>query len=379
MRVCYLGLFMKRSWMAGIAIAVGIAAVLLSSRFADPSRKNRPLWTGAPFTEEERELAVERGIRFMDSMARDPAVFSDWGHDLLFAFQNMAETNANPQLSAIAWNMGHERAMEWRRQHPKVPPNAGIWTLSEMAFASDNADRLGAPDPEFDRDLRSQAARFSNEDFLSFDPSREGPPSDLPEPCHVCGRQNARGVQYCTRCKTKLAMHNRYALFMDALIWTSSGERFGASLGGKYSDVLRWLPSLRPYPAHDYKSWDYYDAVYAITHVVYSYNHYNLSRISPGCFPAEFEYLKTNLPAAIRDHDPELLGEYVDSLRAFGLDYSHAPLREATEYLLKAQNPDGSWGDPAEKDSYSRYHSTWTGLSAVQDFKWPSVLTCPGA
>ena len=109
--------------------------------------------------------------------------------------------------------------------------------------------------------------------------------------------------------------------------------------------MLRWLPSLRPYPAHDYGSWDYYDAIYAITHVVYSYNHYNLNRISPECFPAEFDCTKTNLPSAIHDNDPELLGEYVDSLRAFGFDYSYAPLRDATDYSSKRKIPTGKAGE----------------------------------
>jgi hypothetical protein len=47
------------------------------------------------------------------------------------------------------------------------------------------------------------------------------------------------------------------------------------------------------------------------------------------------------------------------------------------EYLLSAQNPDGSWGDPADKDLYSRYHTTWTGQGAIQEFRWKKVLACP--
>jgi len=173
-------------------------------------------------------------------------------------------------------------------------------------------------------------------------------------------------------------MNSRHALFMEALVTTYFGERFGTPLGGNYRDVLRWLPQMRPYPPHRYNDWGYYDAIYAVTHMVYTFNHYNLSRIARGCFPAEFEYLKSNLPAAIQDRDPETLGEYVDSLRAFGMTYSDASLREAIEYLLSAQNPDGSWGDLSDKDPYDRYHTTWTGQGAIQEFHWTKkVLTCP--
>jgi len=71
------------------------------------------------------------------------------------------------------------------------------------------------------------------------------------------------------------------------------------------------------------------------------------------------------------------LGEYVDSLRAFGVTYSDPELRRATEYLLSSQNSDGSWGDPKDSDFYSRYHTTWTGQGAIQEFLWINVLRCP--
>lgn len=164
---------------------------------------------------------------------------------------------------------------------------------------------------------------------------------------------------------------------MDALIATYFGEQFGTAAEGHYADVLRWLPQMRPWPPHRHGDWTYYDGIYALTHVIYTFNHYNLSRVSPACFPEEFKYLKTNLPAAIADHDPETLGEYVDSLRAFGLDFSEASIREAAEYLLSSQNPDGSWGDPNDTDLYNRYHTTWTSQGALQEFHWKKLAPCP--
>jgi len=340
-------------------------------------RNRAPLWPNAKYTVQDRDRAVEGGMRFIYAIARDPAAFRDNGSDLLFAFQNIATTNGNPQLAALAWTMGHERAVEWRRLNPRIPEKAEVGTVTDLIFGSDTANRLGVPDHDLDEALRRQAANLSPTDYLGFDPEHEPPPSDFPKPCRVCGLQNARGVRFCVRCKTKLSMNSRHALFLDALVTTYSGELFGASLGGRYSDVLRWLPQMRPYPPHRQGDWAYYDAVYAITHVVYTFNHYNLSKIAPNCFPDEFEYLKSNLPAAIRDHDPETLGEYGDSLRAFGMTFSDARLREAVEYLLSAQNRDGSWGNLSDKDSYDRYHTTWTAVAAIQDFQWTQVLTCP--
>jgi len=135
---------------------------------------------------------------------------------------------------------------------------------------------------------------------------------------------------------------------------------------------------MHPYPdRRTAKPQEFWDAVYNVTHVVYTYNGYNQNRVSPGCFPEEFEYLKSNLPEALRDHDPETLGEYMDSLRAFGLTYSDPLIQQGMDYLLSVQNADGSWGDPRHQDGYDRYHSTWTGIGGIQDFQWTRVLPCP--
>jgi hypothetical protein len=311
------------------------------------------LWPGSKFTVADRDSAVERGLRFIYSIAKDPTAFRQYGSDLLFAFVNISSSNGNNRVAQLAREMGHERAVEWRRQHRTVPRRVNPGTIAELIYGSYSANRLGATDRVFDRELQSQAKQVSPRDYLGFDPSREPPPANYPG-------------------------YSRYALFMDAMISTYFGEQFGSALEGRYYDVLRWLPQMRPYPAHRYGDWDYYDAVYAITHVIYTFNHYNLYKVSPACFPEEFDYLRSNLGAAIADHDPETLGEYVDSLRAFGMDYSDVRLREATDYLLSAQNQDGSWGDPADTDAYSRYHTTWTGQGALQEFRWTKTLPCPG-
>jgi hypothetical protein len=342
----------KRVQLIVTAIACVIAGVAGWLLAASPARRAAPLWPGAKYTTEDRDRAVERGLRFIYSTAMDPAAFQDHGADLLFAFVNVATSNGNRQLAALARRMGHERAIEWRREHGQIPQDADASTISDFIYGSYSASRLGVADRAFDRALLAQAARFSPADYLGFDPAREPPPDNFPG-------------------------YSRHALFMDAMISTYFGEQFGTPLEGRYSDVLQWLPQMQPYPPHRYGDWSYYDAIYAVTHVVYTFNHYNLSRISPACLPAEFEYLQSNLPAAIQDRDPETLGEYVDSLRAFGMDYSDARLREATEYLLSAQNQDGSWGDPTDKDVYNRYHTTWTSQGAIQEFSWTKVLPCP--
>jgi len=338
-----------------------------------------PLWPGARHTREERDLAIRRGLTFIyNSIARNPAHFREWGHDLLAAFYNIAVTSDDPELRRMAWEMGHERALEYRRMNPAVPRDVGAGELADLVFGDDAAGRVGVPDPQFHRQLREAAARFSTVDILGFDPAREPPPSDLPKECGKCGRQNERGTKVCTRCGAPLEIYNRYDLYQDALIDTYTGDRTGITLGAHYVDVLHWLPSLRPYPPR--KKGDarnYYAGVYTVTHVVYTYNDYSQFRLSPACFPEEVAHLEANLQQAVADEDPETMGEYLDSLRSFGLTFTDQLIRAGFEYLLSVQNPDGSWGDVKDPNPYGRYHKTWTSIDGLRDYRWNRVLPCP--
>jgi len=182
---------------------------------------------------------------------------------------------------------------------------------------------------------------------------------------------NARGSTVCYVCHAPLVMRTRYDVWYDALITAYVGERSGVNLGARYSDVLKWLPSLRPYRARPGDAGDeFHDTVYALTHVVYTLNNYSQYRLSPRLLPQEFEFLKMNLRAAIADDDADMLGEFMDSLRAFGLTTDDPLMRAGMEYYLTHQNPDGSWGDKEEKDIYMRYHPTWNAVAGLSEYDW---------
>ena len=361
---------------AAVLALAALAAVLVVT--ANPMRGGTPLWKGARHTSEERDRAVRRGLVFIyNSVARNPENFKQWGHDLLSAFYNIAVTSADPELRRMAREMGHERALEWRRLHPEVPANADSGDVLDLVFGLDAAERLGVPHPVLRAQLRQAAARYSVIDYLLFDPAVEPPPSDIPEECAKCGLQNDRGATVCRRCRTPLKMRERYDLLQDALIQTYTGDRAGITLGAHYVDVLQWLPAMRPYPEKSAGWHTYYAGVYSATHIVYTYNDYSQYRLSPSCFPQEFAHLKNNLQEAEATDDPETMGEFLDTLRAFGLDYGSELLRVGVDYLLRSQNPDGSWGDVRDKDAYARYHPTWTAVDGLRDYRWGRVLPCP--
>ncbi len=362
---------MIRALLAAAALCAAGALLLLPARPAGGT----PLWPGARFTTADRDRAIQRGMVFAYTLARDPRHFEMWGHDLVGMFGNIAATARDPGLRRMAWAMGRERAREWRRLHPSVPRDADSLDVCILIGGSDAAERLGIRDPRLWRELREAAARFTAVEVWGFDPVVEAPPSDLPEQCPKCYRRNARGVRRCARCGGALEFRSRYDVWQDALIDSFTADRYGVTLGAHFVDVIHWLPQMRPYLPRASNP-DFYDTVYAVTHVVYTLNEYTLYQLSPACLPQEFAFLVESLPQAIAGNDPETMGEFLDALRSFGLGYAHPAVRAGTEWLLECQNPDGSWDDPAWPDIYGRYHPTWTVIDGLRDYRWLGARPC---
>jgi hypothetical protein len=230
--------------------------------------------------------------------------------------------------------------------------------------------RLGVRDLVLTAQIRAAAKRFSAQDLLGFNPVSEPPANDLPYPCE-CGLQNQRGRTFCKQCRRHLETQSRYRVWMEGLANTYVGERCGLLFGARYLDVLKWLPMIRPYAVDANASVEYLrDAIYAVTHIVYTLNDYSTYRLSPLWLPREFAFLQANVTSACERKDPEILGELLDSLKAFGLPANHPLIIRGTKYLLAEQNEDGSWGDPDEENIRTRCHTTWTALDGLRAYAW---------
>ncbi len=334
----------------------------------------RPLWPGARFTETDRVRAIRRGLDFIYRTARDHANFADYGGDYLWCFYTLAAAVNDETTKRTAHRMGVERARLWRKQHRALPADADAATISAYVFGSDAADSLGVRDERMKRTLRRAAGQFPARAYLLFDPLTEPPPTDVPGACEYDGAEHPRGTQGCRVCHRPLRLRTRYDVWYDALITVYVGDRYGVTLGAHYADVLKWLPTLRPYPARAQgKDDEFYDAVYAITHVVYTLNHYSQARLSPRLLPVEYDFLHAHLRAAIARKETDMLGEMMDSLRAFGVNEADPALRAAIDFYLVQQNRDGSWGDMNEADIYDRYHPTWNAIAGLSHYAWRSA------
>jgi hypothetical protein len=364
--------------LALLALDAGVFAAHARTQNASPrprtqthGRQNsaRPLWPGSPFTEADRERAVTRGLRFIYQTALDEANFAEYGSDYLWCFYTVSASVADARTRREARRMGLERARRWRLTHRELPADADAATVADFTFGHDAATSLGLPDPRLAAQLRRAARRFGPRDFLNFDPAREPPPTDVPDECRFDHTPHGRGATSCRRCGRPLRMRTRQDVWYDALIVAYTGERAGVRLGAGYAEVFRWLPSLRPYRApRGADDTEFHDTAYALTHVVYTLNDYGQLGLSPRWLPREFEFLRANLREAVRLGDADMLGEFVDSLRAFGLTERDPEIREGVEYLLANQNADGSWGDVGARDVYLRYHPTWGGVAALSRY-----------
>lgn len=325
----------------------------------------------------ERNRAIRRGIEFVYRTACEPKNFELYGFDYLCCFDCIASTSKDTNVRRLAWKMGHERARQWRHDNPAVTPGADADTIACLVFGSYAADRLGAPDKRLKKQIEKAAGDFKALDYFWFDSPNEPPPEDVPDECE-CGTYNPRGRRRCVECKAPLSMMSRYALWLDALTRSYVGERYGVKLGASFAEVIKWLPVMHPYPEYEEDDdHDFYWAVYAVTHVIYTLNDYSRHGLSPRWLPHEYSYLKRNLKQAIVMADPEILGEFLDTLQSFGLSPNHPPVNKAQDYLLASQNSDGSWGDMEAEDIYQRYHPTWTAIDGLREYSWRRGLSFP--
>ena len=326
--------------------------------------------TKAPDQIVSKETSIRRGLDFIYRLAGTSDGFESYGSLLICCFALVGATSRDASLRQLARSRVQKLAQRWGRVHPLVPPDASPELVLNFVLVRYALSRLGLRDVALNAQIRTAAKRFSAQDLLGFNPVSEPPANDLSYRCD-CGLKNHRGRTFCKQCRRRLEIQSRYRVWMRALASTYVSERCGLLFGARYVDVLKWLPAMRPYPDCADENVEFLrDAVYAVTHIVYTLNDYGTYRLRSSWLPREFAFLKANVASACERKDPEILGELLDSLKAFGLRASHPLIVRGTKYLLEEQNEDGSWGDPDEENIRTRCHTTWTAIDGLRAYAW---------
>jgi hypothetical protein len=330
-----------------------------------------PLWPGSRYTAAQRQRAIQRGLDYIYKVTRVKQNFDDYGADFLWCFHSLSATAKDPWLRDNALRMGRERARVWRRENPTVPAEADADDISDLVFGCHSADGLGITDAKMRPLLQQAAAKFGPVAYLKYDPTKGFIPTDIAEPCGKCGPGSRRADTSCTECGGTPKMMSPYELLLDSLIVTWSGEHYGVKLGATFGDVAALIPTLRPYRgAEGGANKLFIDIAYAVTHIVYVLNDYGKYRLKPEWLPHEYQYLKDNFEHVIRIDDPETMGEFIDTLKSFGVTEQDPLIRRGIDFILSRQHKDGSWGDldKNDKDPYTPYHSTWTAINGLMDY-----------
>jgi hypothetical protein len=316
-----------------------------------------------------RDLAIKRGLEFIHRFGNEEKSFAHYGSFLICCFALLAATSRDAKLRHLGLIRAKQLLRRWRQLHAYLPDDANPDLLFDFILVRYAQVRLGMRSASNRRHLNALASKFSVSELIGFDPREEPPPDDLPHRCD-CEFQNPRGRKTCKQCKRRFQMRSRYGVWMEALANTYVAERSGILFGAAYADVLQWLRVMRPYPTAAADEEVLRDAIYAVTHVVYTLNDYNTYRLSRRQLPKEFAFLKANIAPACAREDPEVLGELLDALKAFGLRETDPLIIRGTRFLLETQNEDGSWGDPSEENIRTRLHTTWTAIDGLRDLAW---------
>lgn len=312
-----------------------------------------------------RLRAARRGLRLLRRLASRRSTFEKYAGHLLLAFCFIATTSHDDALRRMALAAGRERARYWKQQWRRQRPRLDATTLVDHIYASYAAAQLGVAHREIRADLEAVAERCSADELLGFDPRLGRIPRDVPDDC-LCGAFNKRGQRQCRHCRGPLAARSRYEAWYCALIRIYFCERWGLRLPVGYSDVMSLLPALRPYPRP--RSRHYRDAIYAATHIVYTRNDYNRSRLPAPSVRRERAFLSASMSWALNRREADTVGEIVDSLAGCGLADTDPLMVKGRAFILEQQCADGGWGDA--DDEYGRFHSVWTCIDGLRDYRW---------
>ena len=328
-----------------------LTACFASDRPTPPDEAAQTLDSPATFTRHgERNVAVIDGLTWMAAFLIKSEHFVDMPFDAFLIFREVARTTNNTYIRQWAETMSYVLGYRLKRLYLNLADPLSSTRFIQLLDFTCEVQAMGM-------DCKPLIAKGQTTyDTFDSDEDLYGLPLD-----HV-------------------ADLNETDLF-TLLMRSHSMEKAQLTFPGKWQtdfhliDVLRYT---RQKPLVSYQSdpnafktlWR--DHCYLATHIIYALNNYCESKLHPRDAPRIYQYTRTNLPIAIDINDIELVGEFVDVLRAFGHTEHNDPLvRRGTEYLLDTRQDNGSWTTPIVYPKkatrpYHRLHPTWCAIVGLR-------------
>jgi len=275
-----------------------------------------------------------RALAFLSDYALTGACWSECAPDVAYMFFHLATRSRQGEFTRKARTQAVRAARRWLESHARLPPRTPAEdVIFGYAYGACTATQLGLDTRALRRDLSAWARKASPRSLFGFDPRRQPPP-------------DSDAWQY-------------------AMVGTHIAEGVGMRLPWSVRDVAGWRRVMLPYPRPKRRLTKAAEsAFYAVTHLVYVLNDYNLHALPRERFLPEVEFLRAACAIAIAGDDVEGMGEAIDALLALGEPDRDPLLVRARRKILATQNRDGSWGRRAD-EPYTRLHKTWVALDGL--------------
>jgi hypothetical protein len=321
---------------------------------------------------EARRRAARRSVRFIEDRFTSPQMLATLGIGLVHCAANLSRTAADPWVAQRARRLGQHAFTVWRNTRaadPASSPEAwGEWVRMYVG-----ANALGIRSARSLRYLAAVAAAGGADACNVYPINNSGVFSNVPETCE-CGAENAPGVRICRSadCRRRLRHMSRLRTWCLTLTDSYCRARLGLDRDGRFARAFAAAALIRPYPLRTrHRVNDFYDAAYAVSHLVYSLNDFGRFTLRREWLPWEHAFLNGRMGTAIDLEDVDLVGEFMDALRAFHDETDRPLVNAGFRFLLDTQHDDGSWTPRSVNEDYARFHVVWAALDGIREFRWP--------
>lgn len=159
-----------------------------------------------------------------------------------------------------------------------------------------------------------------------------------------------------------------YAILMDAYTIEKAAAVFPGEAWPDFGlgQVLQFIRNNKELRSPASEAFE--EDAFLATHTAYVLTNYGRLRLQPESSEWITGYLRKHFHAVLQNEDIELVAEFIDVFRSLGQDERTDPMiHQGTEFLLRTQHSDGSWGDWESAESYyDAMHFTWCAVMGLR-------------